>query len=182
MAVRVVDIDVTDVDRSVSTDILRRIDGINQNYGHAGPAFVRGLIDHGLHLQPQALRDRINAVAREFAGEEADSGHVRAAMPFAFLLIAGQLAKRFGLIPERAGISEAVSWAWDRFEKSSDALALDPEEQALANLRRYIAERWEATSKVSTRDRVLAAKRLPGSTRTPSTYPRTASSRPRARC
>jgi len=147
MAVRVVDIDVTDVNRSVASDVLRRIDGLNQNYGHAGPAFVRGLINHGLHLQAQALRDRINVAARQLVGQEADSARIRAAIPFALLLISGQLAKSFGLIPGEAAVSEAVSWAWERFEKSSDALALDPEEEAIANLRGYIVERWDVSVK-----------------------------------
>src|SRR5205085_7679595 len=127
MAVRVVDIDVTDVDRNVSGDIRGHIDGINQNYGHAGPAFIRGLIEHGLHLQAGELRNRINTAARKLAGEEADSARIRAAMPFALLCIAGQLAKTFRLIHGEAAVKEAVRWAWERFEKSSDALALDPE-------------------------------------------------------
>jgi hypothetical protein len=147
MAVRFPDVDVTGVNRQVDAQTLNRIDQMNHNYGHAGPAFVRGLIDHRLHLQTEALRDRISRLARQIAGNEADSARIRAALPFALLLTAGELAKAFGLIPEHTGVADAVRWAWERFEKSTDALALDPEEQALANLRRFIAERWDVTIK-----------------------------------
>ena len=145
MAVRIVDIDVTEVNRNVSSETLRRIDPINQHFGHAGPAFIRGLIEHQIHLQPQALRDRVGTAARKLAGQDSDSARIRAAMPFALLLVAGELAKAFGLLPEEASVADAVQWAWERFKRSSDALALDPEEQAVANLRRFVAERWGAT-------------------------------------
>jgi putative DNA primase/helicase len=147
MAVRIVDIDVTDIDRKVDPETLRSIDQIGHHYGHAGPAFVRAMISKGVHRQAHALRDRVLAASHEIAGAEADSAVARAATPFALLLIAGQLAKVFGILPERAAVVDAVNWAWDRFLHSSDSRALDPEAQALSNLRRYVAERWDVTIK-----------------------------------
>jgi hypothetical protein len=147
MAVRIVDVDVVDVDRSVGHQTLKQIDRINENYGHAGPAFVRALVNAGLHRQAEALRDRVSRAARELAGEGADSAKLRAATIFALLLIAGELAKAFGLIPRNAAVQNAVTWAWNRFRNSGDALALDPEEQSLAHLRQFIAERWDVTIK-----------------------------------
>ena len=147
MAVRIVDIDVTDIDRKIDLETLRLINDIEQHYGHAGPAFVRGMISHGLHRQAAPLRSRVLDASREIAGAGADSGVARAAIPFALLLIAGELAKVFDILPQGAGTREAVLWAWERFQCSSDSRALDPESQALANLRRYIAERWEVTIK-----------------------------------
>src|SRR5262249_46999248 len=65
----------------------------------------------------------------------------------ALLLIASESAKGFGLIPTTTDVKGAVKWAWDRFQKSSDATALDPETQTLGNLQGWIAERWNVTIK-----------------------------------
>jgi hypothetical protein len=145
MAVRIVDIDVTGVERNVPGETLELIGQVARHYGHAGPAFVREMIARGIHRQATALRDRVMATTHKIAGEGADSAKVRAAIPFALLLIAGELAKAFGIIPQYAAVAEAVDWAWDRFQKSTDSRALDPEAQALANLHRWIAERWDVT-------------------------------------
>lgn len=153
MAVRIVDIDVTDVDRSVGIDTLRQIDQIDQHYGHAGPAFVRALVDHDLHRQAGALRERILAASRRLAGDGADSATIRAAMPLALLLICGELAKSFALIPQATPVQEAVSWAWECFCASPDATALDPDEQTIAAVRAWVAERWDVTIKSVNGDR-----------------------------
>jgi hypothetical protein len=128
--------------------MLRRINDIERHYGHAGPVFVRALISHGLHRQAPALRARVIAAAKALVDAEApDSATVRAATPLALLVIAGELAKRFALIPATTRVSEAVQWAWDHFKASSDATVLDPETQAIASLRGWIAERWGVTIK-----------------------------------
>jgi hypothetical protein len=72
---------------------------------------------------------------------------VRAAIPLALLMIAGELTRNFGLIPGETPVRDAVCWAWDRFRASSDAAALDPETQIVACLRAWIAERWGVTIK-----------------------------------
>jgi len=145
MAARIPDVDVTDVDRHVDPTTLRLIDQVEENYGHAGPAFVRGLIEHEIHSRPHALLDRVSMASREIAGADADSATARAAMPFALLFVAGQLAKAFGIIPRNALTDEESLWGWERFQQSTDSRALDPEAQALDSLRRYIAERWDVT-------------------------------------
>jgi putative DNA primase/helicase len=147
MAVRIVDIDVTDVNRSVDAETLRRIDSIEQHYGHAGPAFVRLLMEHGSHRQAGALRERVLTATRRIAGDGADSATVRAATPFALLLIGGELAKNFCLIPPTTAVGEAIIWAWKCFRQSPDATALDPEVQVIGTVRGWIAERWNVTIK-----------------------------------
>lgn len=139
------DIDVAEVDRAVSPQILRLIEQVNDNYGRAGPAFIRAIVDGGLHRNGEEIHNRVLKGAERLAGANADSARRRAAIPFALLKLAGSMAKTFGLLPEDAPVDEAVKWAWARFEKSSDAFALDPEEHALAKLRRYTAERWDVT-------------------------------------
>jgi len=154
LAVRITDIDVTGVNRAVDRDILEAIENIHRHYGHAGPAFVRALIESGLHRRPVELRGRIMASARDLAGEKADSAKIRAAMPLAILHQAGTLAQQFGLLQESEdALDTAITWAWEKFQKSSDAEVLDPETQVISKLQAWIAERLDVTIKnVDARD------------------------------
>jgi hypothetical protein len=147
MAARFPDIDVGDVNRHVPRETITSIEQIFHHYGHAGPQFVRKLVENGLHQDPENLRKRIMAMAEKLAGAEADGAKIRAAIPFAVPLIAGALAQEFGILPAEANMADAVRWAWDRFCRSSDALALDPEQQAIANIRQFTNERWGVTIK-----------------------------------
>lgn len=145
MAARFADVDVTSVNRSVERPVLDRIAAVDRNFGHAGPAFVQALIAEGLHKDPVGLREKILAQARRIAGETSDSTQQRAAIPFALLKAAGTMAIRFGLLPAEASVAGSVDWAWSRFMRSSDARALDPQEQVIANLQSYILARWAVT-------------------------------------
>jgi hypothetical protein len=147
MAVRIVDIDVTGVNRQVDAATLRAINAIEHHFGHAGVAFVGKLIEHGLHRQARELRDRVLKVAAMLAGVDVDSATIRAAIPLALLWVAGELAKSFRLVPDTTPVKDAVCWAWDRFRRSSDAAALDPEAQVIARLSTWIAQRWDVTIK-----------------------------------
>ena len=51
------------------------------------------------------------------------------------------------MIPPSADVRAAVLWAWNRFLDSSEAVALDPVEQAVSNLRTWIAAGWDVTVK-----------------------------------
>jgi len=147
MAVRIVDVDVTDVDRHVPTELMRTIAGVEKNHGHAGPAFVSKLIERKRHHAPDALREEIIDAARKLAGPTADAARLRAATCLALPLVAGRLAQDFDLLPWSIDLDGAVQWGWDRFTRSSDADALVPDEQAIANIRAWIAERWDVTIK-----------------------------------
>ena len=147
MAVRFPDIDVSEVNRSVPRGALDAMAGIEEHCGHAGPAFVQGLIGHAYHRNPEPLRQIVLKAAQKIVGEGGDSAGVRAATIFGLLLTAGELAKAFGLLPATTRVAEAVRWGWCRFVASSDALALDPPAQAIRNLRTWIAERWDVTVK-----------------------------------
>ena len=156
MAVRITDIDVTDVNRAVPRKTLQAIEHIHHNYGLAGPTFIRAIIARGLHRRPVELREMVFKSARDLAGETADSAKIRAALPLALLHQAGVLAQQFGLIPQKEdAVAGAVRWAWNKFQKSSDAEVLDPEEQVTSNLQTWVAERWDvAIKKVDARDGV----------------------------
>ena len=142
MAARIPDIDISGVDRAVDQAVMAKIQAIDRNFGHAGPAFVEAMIEAGIHQQAQTIRAGINTAASKIAGEGADGAMVRAASPFAILLTAGRMARQFGLLPAGMDIDGAIRWAWARFQKSTDAVALDPETQAVTNLRSWVAERW----------------------------------------
>ncbi|ACL58967.1 bifunctional DNA primase/polymerase [Methylobacterium nodulans] len=145
MAARFADVDVTSVNRSVDRPTLDRIAAIERNFGHAGPAFVRALVADGAHRDPVALRERIMADVKRIAGTAADSTQMRAAIPFALLRRAGELAVSYRLLPAETPVAAAVAWAWNQFMHSSDARALDPEEQVVANLRAWVVQRWNVT-------------------------------------
>jgi Domain of unknown function (DUF927)/Toprim domain len=146
MAVRFPDVDVTDVNRSVPQATLDAMAAIEEHCGHAGPAFVQGLIEHAYHRNPEPLRQIVLKAAHKIAGNAIDSAGIRAATPFGLLLTAGELAKAFCLLPAETKVAEAVQWARHRFGASSDALALPPN-QVVAALRTWIAERWGVTVK-----------------------------------
>ena len=145
MAARIPDVDITGVDRTVSRAVLVQIQSVDQHYGHAGPAFAAALIKSGTHKQPGELRAAILQGATVLAGEDADASLKRAALPFAIMTIAGELAQKFGILPEAMDVEGAVRWGWARFQGSTDALSLDPEEQVPSNLRTWIAERWDSS-------------------------------------
>jgi Domain of unknown function (DUF927)/Toprim domain len=147
MAVRFPDVDVTDVNRSVPRVTLDAMAAIDDHCGHAGPAFVQGLVAHAYHRNPEPLRQIVLKATHKIAGEKADSAGIRAATPFGLLLTAGELAKAFRLLPAETRVTDAVQWGWQRFGASSDALALDPAALAVSNLRVWIAERWGVTIK-----------------------------------
>lgn len=143
LAVRVPDIDVTAVNRSVDGETLAQIESVRSNFGLAGPEFVSRLIAEGVHRDPEALRYGINQVAAQIAGQTADSAKIRSALPFAILMTAGRLAFEYGLISVNA--TAAVMWAWDKFMGSSDAAALAPADKAVELLREWIAEKWDSS-------------------------------------
>ena len=150
MAVRFVDVDCSDVDAAVPKNTLETIGGIYRNFGHGWRRFIAALMKAGLNKDPKRgdLRATILDLAARIAGENADGARRRAALPFALLATGGRLAQQFGVLPETADIAGAVTWGWERFIRAPGALALSPEVRALSNLRRWIAEHWDAALKL----------------------------------
>jgi hypothetical protein len=147
MAVRFPDIDLSNVNAAVDKSTLRSVNEISQHYGHAGPEFVRCLIECGLHREAAALKQQVLDLAAKLAGDEAKGATTRAAIPFALMIVAGELAKEFSILPATAEVREAVEFAWWSFSASSGAAVLDPDEHAIDALRAFIAERWNVTIK-----------------------------------
>jgi hypothetical protein len=148
MAARVLDVNVASVNPAVAAETMALIDGIHAHYGHAGPLFVGELIAHGMHREPERLRQKIITIARELAGKQSNSAEARAAEPLAIVYVGGQFGIQFGLLPlAEDALLEAVQWAWHRFRESLEASVLDPATQIVPNLRRWLAERWGVTCK-----------------------------------
>jgi hypothetical protein len=148
MAARVLDVNVASVNPAVAAETMALIDGIHAHYGHAGPLFVGELIAHGMHREPERLRQKIITIARELAGKQSNSAEARAAEPLAIVYVGGQFGIQFGLLPlAEDALLEAVQWAWHRFRESLEASVLDPATQIVPNLRRWLAERWAVTCK-----------------------------------
>ena len=147
MAVRIPDVNCDGLDNKVPNETLAAVDGINTHYGYAGPAFVASLIRGGYASRPIKIRERILSGARNLAGEDADSTMNRAALPFAVLSTAGELAKEFGIIPTWYDVRNTVAWAWESFMASGSATALAPEKDAVQKLGEFVTRAWGVTIK-----------------------------------
>ncbi|MGW8787135.1 DUF927 domain-containing protein [Heyndrickxia sporothermodurans] len=143
MAVRIVDINVTGVNRSVPKETFGRIDGVRKHYGHAGPRFIEALVSSCLNTaeKAEALSQGITRVAEGLAagGKGVDT---RAATPFAIMQVAGELAQTLGILPRALDVRGTIAWAWNQFRGSPDAVALKPEEQVVASIQAWTVRNW----------------------------------------
>lgn len=90
------------------SDAIKSVCGAH--YGHAGPAFVRGLVSDPAHWEGEARR-----LAKAFAAnakQDGDSGQVhRGALRFAAVAAAGEVAAALGVVPWRTGEAEVAALA-----------------------------------------------------------------------
>jgi len=146
MAVRFLDIDVTGVNRNVPSDVMRAIEtGLDSHFGWGGEAFVAGVIERGIHRDPGTLRAGIMEIASAIAGPDADSSLRRAAVPFAILQMAGEIAQACELIPGSMSVANVIAWGLERFKSSQERATLDPATFAIDQLRTWVAERWDTS-------------------------------------
>ena len=147
MSVRFTDIDVTDVNSQVEKALIEAtMNGIQAHHGVAGPAFCRELVSKGHHNDPDQIRQQVHEAAANLAGPDADGSRQRAAMPLALILVAGELAMTFGILP-RYELSDAIHWAWQKYVQSPDAASLDPVQDLLDALQAWVASNWDVTLK-----------------------------------
>ena len=144
MAVRFPDVDVTDT-RDVSPREFGAVNACRQHYGHAGAVFVRHLIAVGLADDADGLRGSIDALAGEIAGEGAAAPTRRAAVPFAIMRRAGEVAIDAGLLPPDADVAGAVGRAWSAYLGGSEAEMLDGGAVAIDRLRTALHTGWDTT-------------------------------------
>ncbi len=147
MTVRFVEVDVSEVNPSVSPETMEKIDAVKENFGFAGPAFVKALVERGYHQDNHLLRDMITEAVRTVTGVHGDSVRRRAAQIFGLLHVAGTVAQECGILPASVNVGAVVTWAWERFLGSTSGQALDPEGQAIDYLRTWLAQRLDITLK-----------------------------------
>ena len=144
MAVRFPDVDVTDT-RDVTPGEFAAVNACRANYGHAGAVFVRHLIAAGLADDAGGLRGSIDALAGEIAGEGAAAPTRRAAVPFAIMRRAGEVAIEAGLLPPDADVAGTVGRAWSAYLGGSEAEMLDGGAVAIDRLRTALHTGWDTT-------------------------------------
>lgn len=144
ISVRIPDINVSNVDDKVPPETMSRINGIKTHFGHAGPVFVKALIDGGLHVNSDGLQRRIDAVAAKLAGE-ANSELRRAAIPFAIVACAGEMAKKAGILPETLDVGATINWGWNQFRSNNEGTGGDRKDEALDSFNAWISRNWNLT-------------------------------------
>jgi len=80
-------------------DMLNPLQGLKDNYGHAGPKFIQALIDKGYAADHQALRQEVNELA-EVLLKDSETKDRRPAMLMAQAWRGAQIAQDAKLIPE----------------------------------------------------------------------------------
>jgi hypothetical protein len=140
LAVRFPEIDVSE-GTNIGAKKLAKLEAFKANYGHAGPLFVRYLIESGIAADRAKLEKEVSEIASKLA-EGAGAAMTRAARVFAVAQRAGELAADAALLGDPAlakkAIKTAVKKAWDVFTASDEAGAATGGEALLDGLRSFL--------------------------------------------
>jgi len=136
LSVRFPDLDVTGGMR-VSADVIKAMEAVKANFGHAGPLFIRWMISEGLHHRGNEIRKRIDSAAKVLAGD-ATPAQARAANVFALVQIAGELACEAGILSDVKTVQNAVKTAWVTFKNSDEGKATEGEASLLGGFRSWL--------------------------------------------
>jgi hypothetical protein len=143
VALRVLDVDVSEVNRSVPESTLEAIAQIYHSYGHAGPAFVNALYAAGLFGEGVSIREQIHRRAQAFAEGSTGGATRRSALVFGLLAETADLMKQFEIQPMSVDVQGAISWAWNAFRSSPESRLLDDVNSVvLDRLTDWIATHW----------------------------------------
>lgn len=129
-----------------SRDIM---EAVHHNYGHAGPAFIKYLIDSGVIEDRAKLVREVDAIVSELSGGKA-AVIARAAKPFAIAQRAGELAAEAGLLGSdvpaaKNAIRTAVRTAWDVFTQSDEAGAASSGNALVDRITAKLNGMWDRT-------------------------------------
>jgi len=109
------------------------------NFGTAGPEFVRRLIGEGVGCD--LIRTLATETARTFAPPRSDGQIDRAAQRLALVAVAGELGIELGIFPWRSGAPrEAAHWAFDRWIDGRGGAESKEESQAIEQVRLVIEQ------------------------------------------
>lgn len=104
--------------KQLDVEVARKLErACTTSYGAAGATFVERLVQDGYpdpsSLKGNEVRQRLNEVENHLVGVDFDNRHRRAARAFALVQIAGELAVRFGLVPEEADPAGTCTMAYE---------------------------------------------------------------------
>ncbi len=129
-AVRMISVNVSLTREELPPATLELIGKAKQNYGHVGPAFIKGMIAEGYSIQPERVQKLIeecrDIILAGDANPERKSGTFkRAAENLGVAMAAGKLAVEFGLFPADTRLDEAFTTSWLNFINSREGAVLD---------------------------------------------------------
>jgi hypothetical protein len=105
-------------------------------YGVAGPLFVQQLMQKE---DLDELHRRVAEHQRNLAKDDATGAELRASKPFALLAVAGEIAKRAGVLPDDIDHIACVRWAAKQAQISTAIESLDTVEQSINEVFEFIA-------------------------------------------
>lgn len=143
VSVRFPDVDVTGAKKRTHVE-MDRINKTDQNFGHAGPAFVRHLIETGLVQDADKVQRRVSAAQDRIAGHGSAGGDAsspavrRAAKVFAIAQVAGELAVEAGLLRDSGPIRDSVKEAFRLFRESDEGRATEGEASMIESFKSWL--------------------------------------------
>lgn len=131
------------------SDAIKTVCGAH--YGHAGPAFVRGLVADLAWWRAEVVRLAADFVAS--AKEEGDSGQIhRAALRFGAVAAAGEVAAAIGIVPwpERTARAAALA-CFNKWAEGFGRKGLREDRQVLVTVRNAIQQSQARFGSISDR-------------------------------
>ena len=114
----------------------------SKHYGHAGPLFVEKLRIVLQNEQDSSDQSsRLEEITKELLGDETDPRKHRAASRFALCQLAGEIAKRFDLLPVELDPEELVKKVYNAWATDAGATATNDNKTAAKRLTQFIDER-----------------------------------------
>jgi hypothetical protein len=119
--------------RILSRDELAIIKQVQRHYGHSGPAFVRAMVENGVHHQCEELTQRIEEYVIVLAGEDAAPIKKSATRMLAIMWVVAELIRDLGLIEDVYDIEALVRSIYEEAQEY-DFKAERPVERAIREL------------------------------------------------
>lgn len=119
--------------RILSREELAIIKKVQRHYGHSGPAFVRAMVENGVHHQCEELTQRIEEYVIALAGEDAAPIKKSATRMLAIMWVVAELIRDLGLIEDVYDIEALVRSIYEEAQEY-DFKAERPVERAIREL------------------------------------------------
>jgi putative DNA primase/helicase len=111
------------------------------NYGTAGPAFVRSIVETGAENAGKCARNAIDAFVADHVPRGADGQIKRVAKRFGLIAAAGELACQLDIVPWQKGVARAAAiWAFKEWFKARGGNGPEEERMIIQQVRLYIGQ------------------------------------------